>query len=82
MNTAMEAKAQLSSHERLCTERWEQSRAMMNEVRDNVKALLAAHERQTGAVSLSKMAVPMVWTVFAAVITTLAWLAIHFAPHA
>lgn len=77
---AAEAKSQLLAHERLCTERWEQSRRIMTEMHDDVKALLVAHARQAGALTLGKTALPMLWAVFAAVISGLAWLAVHYAP--
>lgn len=77
----MEAKSQLASHEKLCTERWEQSRSTMNEVRADVKALLYAHERQAGAVSFGRTAGQALWAVLGAVAVAAVWLITYFAPH-
>lgn len=80
MQTALAAHGRIEAHEKVCTERWEQSRATMNEVRADVKVLLSALNREKGALSFGKGA----WTIIVALAGGFGWLvhlAMSAAPH-
>lgn len=74
---ASAAKALAAAHEVLCTERWEQSRAIMQEMRADLKTLLATRDEQRGGMKL----VHIMWVLFGAFCSAAAWAVARGWPH-